>query len=275
MKKPSASTTLQKPKPKLGPLHGGIAPLFMMAQVPFNQDDAVKLNTPMIQIMDDAGNVGVLTMSLKELGVWDRMLQDGAKCLELGCGSGYQLEKLYSMGKGAYFGLEPIASEAAKARRRIAPFLARASGKAHPGDRVKHAPLEKVNWENASFDVIYSYHVFEHLENPLVMVDRARSWLKPGGVLVIICPNVEGALPRRDLSQWRQALPSHRWLPGVTTVRRILTERGFRVLKEFTYGGYPAPRSFWKEWANRTFKWRGLGDVLSFAATPARISKKP
>ncbi|MBN8217070.1 MAG: class I SAM-dependent methyltransferase [Spirochaetes bacterium] len=273
MKKPSPTRTANRPKPKLGPLHGGVAPLFMVAQVPFNRDDAVKLNTPMIQIMDDSGNVGVLTMSLKELGVWDRMLAPGAKCLELGCGSGYQLEKLYGEGRGAYFGLEPIASEAEKARKRIAPFLA--ASKASPRDRVKHAPLEKVQWERASFDVVYSYHVFEHLENPLVMVDRARLWLKPGGILVIICPNVEGALPRRDLSQWRQALPSHRWLPGVSTVRRILVERGFRVLKSFTYGGHPAPRSLWQEWANRTYKWRGLGDVLSFAATPENAPRKP
>ena len=263
---PSAQTAPPRThgKPKLGPLHGGVAPLFMMAQVPFNQIETVELNTPMIQIMDDVSNVGVLTSNLKELGVWELMLAEGSRTLEIGCGSGYMLEALSEQGKGVYEGFEPIASEAAKAVERLTPRLGAAAARS----RVQTAVLEDAAVPAAKYDVIYSYHVFEHLENPLVMLHKAKLWLKPGGVLVITCPNVEGALPARDLSQWRCALPSHRWLPGLKAVRRILETEGFRVVAGFTYGGYPAPRAWWQSLANRWFKARHLGDVMCLAAVP-------
>ncbi len=254
-----------KGKPKLGPLHGGKAPFFMVAQVPFNVVDAVELNTPMIQIMDDGGNVGVLSANLKDLGVYDLMLKSGTRSLEIGCGSAYQLEHFYQKGRGEYFGLEPILSEAKKGWERLSPLLK--NKKLEVKKIVTCGEIEKVKYPEHSFDVIYSYHVFEHLENPLVMLEKAKLWLKPGGKLIITCPNVEGAIPKKDIAQWRCALPSHRWLPGRLAVARILRESGFELTKEFTYGGYTAPRTWWQEIANWYFKKTLQGDVLCMMAT--------
>ena len=45
-------------------------PLFMVAQLPFNTQETVTLNTPMIKIMDDSGNVKIAVQNLKELKIY-------------------------------------------------------------------------------------------------------------------------------------------------------------------------------------------------------------
>lgn len=237
----------------------------MVAQLPFNTTEKVKLNIPMIQMMDDGGNVGVLTANLRQLGVYPKLLEAGYTTLEIGCGSGYEIEKFYREGKGRYYGLEPIGSEYKIAVKRLKPFLDNRKD-LKLKEILQNRDLEGIKVPAKAFDLIYSYHVFEHLENPLVMLDKAKKWLKPGGHLVITCPNVEGAVPQKDIRAWRCSLPSHRWLPGKSTLLRALNENGFAVEKVFTYGGHPAPRTFFQGIANRIYKMRDLGDVICVMA---------
>ena len=268
------------------------SPLFMVAQLPFNSEETVELNTPMIEIMDDLGNSLVAKKNLIELGLWDQLLLSKTRFLEIGCGSGYLIEKLYREGTGIYVGLEPIGSEAKKAEKRLKPFflerkddfakltklkMEKSAGKStgkHGKNRgkklpkfsnksfVTHGLLEEIAYPPYSIDCIYYYHVFEHLENPLVMFEKASNWLAPEGRLVITCPNVESAMAQRDLAKWRCSLSSHRWLPGVSTLERAARENGFLVDHCFTYGGFPAPRSFLQDFKNWTYKISGRGDVL-------------
>ena len=234
---------------------------FMIAQLPFNRIETVKLNTPMIDIMDDAGNVKVAVKNLKELGAYQEILKPNINFLEIGCGSGYLLEHLYQNGKGKYFGIEPIKKESDKAQKRIS-FHLKKTDKPVLNGMIKNTELKSALFLRIKFDYIYSYHVFEHLENPLEMLDKAKSWLSKNGKMIITCPNVEGWLPKKDLPNWRCAIPSHRWLPGKSSLIRLLESEGYIVEKLFTYGGYPAPRKKWENIANKIFKLLDLGDVI-------------
>ncbi|HMB01337.1 MAG TPA: class I SAM-dependent methyltransferase [Spirochaetota bacterium] len=239
------------------------SPLFMTAQLPFNVQETVKLNKPMIKMMDDSYNKVLACRNFKELKIWNRILASGTKLLEIGCGSGYLLHALYEQGQGCYYGLEPISSEYRKCRQQLRPLFRQKKIPLKELDRrVKNSTLEKITFKNIKFDYIYSYHVFEHLVNPLLMLAYARKLLSKHGKLVIVTPNVEGALPARDISSWRCSLSSHRWLPGKTTLIRALEHSGFKINKFFTYGGYPAPRGFLKNMANLWFKIRNKGDVI-------------
>ena len=75
------------------------SPLFMIVQLPFNETESVKLNTPMIKIMDDTGNTSVALSNIKELGVLDKIYSKGTSSLEIGCGSGYLIENFYRNGE--------------------------------------------------------------------------------------------------------------------------------------------------------------------------------
>lgn len=239
------------------------SPRFMMAQVPFNLKETVKLNKPMIKRMDDNGNLGVAIANLKELGVYQKLMKPDVHFLEIGCGSGYLLEHLYQKGQGKYFGIEPIKTESEKTKTKISPYLKTKADKV-----IKNGELGKISFPKIKFDFIYSYHVFEHLENPLEMLNKTKSWLTKKGEMIITCPNVEGWIPRRNLAAWRCSIPSHRWLPGKSTLISLLESEGYQINACFTYGGYPGPRKNWQGFANKAFKWLSLGDVISIMASP-------
>ena len=239
-------------------------PLFMMAQLPFNRDESVELNTPMTEMMNDEGNIRVARANLEKLGIHGDILAPSTRFLEIGCGRGYLLENLWEKGRGIYCGVEPIPSQYRQAAARLRPFVTRRGEKI--SHVVKASLLENLRFESKYFNYIYSYHVFEHLENPLLMLEKAGEWLGPEGRLIITCPNVEGWIPRRDLEKWRCSIPSHRWLPGRSTLLRALEESGYEVEKWFTYGGYPAPRTKLQEGMNYILKWFGMGDVICLMA---------
>ena len=59
---------------------------------------------------------------------------------------------------------------------------------------VFHGSLEQMPANSESYDVVTMWDYFEHVEKPLETLRRARNLLKPGGFLVIACPNHNGWL---------------------------------------------------------------------------------
>ena len=53
------------------------------------------------------------------------------------------------------------------------------------------APVEQADLE-AGVDVVTSFEVIEHLFSPRGFLERCAAVLRPGGLLVITCPNVRG-----------------------------------------------------------------------------------
>lgn len=47
--------------------------------------------------------------------------------------------------------------------------------------------------EPGSIDVVYNAFVLEHVDQPEVMLDRFKSWLKPGGLLILKIPDRDSA----------------------------------------------------------------------------------
>lgn len=229
---------------------------FMMAQVPFNQEETITLNTPDFSNFDDLSNQNILQSIFEDFCILKTLLDQDSRVLELGCGNGYFMEYLYQHGLGKYYGCEPIPVQANEAERRLSKITT-------SDNLIQNTCIEDALYEAEKFTHIYSYHVLEHLENPFVLVEQSIKWLAPGGKLIIICPNVEGAIPKKDIFDWRFAkIRSHRWLPGLSNVKQMLVRYGFDVLSSFTYGGYTFPRTWYQEVLNKYFKLVGRGDVL-------------
>jgi SAM-dependent methyltransferase len=100
----------------------------------------------------------------------------GDRVLEIGCRHGRTLALMRDgIGIEAY-GIEPGLDEAEKARQAgISCFV---------------GTIEDYDPGELRFDQIQSFHVLEHLHDPLAAMLRMRSWLKPGGRMVIEVPNV-------------------------------------------------------------------------------------
>jgi SAM-dependent methyltransferase len=96
------------------------------------------------------------------------------RILENGCGVGMYVEHLAQYG-GTMIGLEYDFERAAEARSR-SPHLFNAAG--------EYVPLP-----SATFDLILSHEVIEHVQDDRAAVREMIRVIKPGGRVVIFCPN--------------------------------------------------------------------------------------
>ncbi len=139
--------------------------------------------------------------------------------LEIGTGSGFFLFYARERFPGARLtGVEydPRLLEAAKRR---APFAECVRGNA-----------ETFDLRPASFDVVVSFQVIEHLYDPSAMLARVKSHLKPGGIFILTTPNLDGIGARVMGARWHAHRPDHVSLKGVADWNTLVENAGFDPL---------------------------------------------
>ena len=144
-----------------------------------------------------------------------RGLPPGARVLEVGAGDGRFVSRLRAAGLEAK-GIEPSEGGVRMARVRAAP--------------VERAALEEMRLEPESLDATIAWHVLEHLDDPEAAVARIRIWLRPGGRIVVACPNLASVQARIGGDRWfHQDVPRHRTHFTATGLRLLLERSGFRL----------------------------------------------
>jgi len=109
--------------------------------------------------------------------------------LEIGCGSGILLGMLYSKYKDIEFeGIEPFESglENFSKLSLLNDHITKMKIKIYNKNYEEFMPKKK-------YELIFCINVFEHLNNWRDFIDQTSNWLKPGGRIVVLCPNY--ALP--------------------------------------------------------------------------------
>jgi SAM-dependent methyltransferase len=87
-----------------------------------------------------------------------------------------------------------------------------------------------------SFDVVTAFQVFEHLPDPASELVKIRSFLKPGGLVVIEVPNVDNIGVKCLGKRHRHFVQDHLYFFSPTTLSLLLDGNGFDPL----YSYYPA-----------------------------------
>jgi 2-polyprenyl-6-hydroxyphenyl methylase/3-demethylubiquinone-9 3-methyltransferase len=130
----------------------------------------------------------------------DRHARPAGHVLDVGCGTGFLLERLAGRGfSGVGIDLSPESVE--HASRRLAQIGA--------ADRLSARVGSAYEPPEGSFDLICLTDVLEHLEDPRACLRALRERLAPGGLLVVSTPN------RRSLPGARRWLAEH-GVPRIT-----------------------------------------------------------
>ena len=90
---------------------------------------------------------------------------------------------------------------------------------------------EMDNLMAGTFDVITLWHVFEHCHNPGELLDRFHELLRPGGILVMACPNVRSTDAMHYGPYWAAYdVPRHLWHFCPSSISTFAHRHGFTLM---------------------------------------------
>ena len=149
-----------------------------------------------------------------------RFCPSAGRLLEIGCGTGFLLERALELGFNEVFGIEPSRDAIEQASERVRPY-------------IRNGSFREGLWPDASFDIICGFQVFDHLAHPNEVLQVCRRALRPGGLTFWI---------HHDTSAWTNRLlgeaspivdVEHVYLFDPRTMSRLLEKNGFEVLRVF------------------------------------------
>ncbi|MER3446535.1 MAG: hypothetical protein C4291_06670 [Candidatus Dadabacteria bacterium] len=139
------------------------------------------------------------------------------RLLDIGCGNGGFLLTMSKLGCWQVEGVEPDS---------ISAELSRKSGLS-----IYEEPVESITLEPNSFDAITMHHVIEHLSDPMGVLKKLSSALRPGGSLVSISPNPLAFLARWFGGDWRGLdPPRHFVLMGPQALANMSSQVGLEPI---------------------------------------------
>jgi SAM-dependent methyltransferase len=123
-------------------------------------------------------------------------------------------------------------------------------------------------------DVVALWHVLEHVEDPLGLLQEILTVVRPGGLLVLEVPNGDAADLRRLGLEWRGTQPSdHYYLYSAFGLRSILERAGYEVRDVVSFSGriYSNAQAWENERAEALlegYAWPSLDFLRAVATAP-------
>ncbi len=141
--------------------------------------------------------------------------QESLSVLDFGCGNGLALEVMQKRGYETWgVDLSPESVESAKellGHKRV-----------WCGD-----PAEIQELEGKKFDIITMWSVLAHLPRPIETFKMLRSFLKPGGALLVFTVNANSLLVKRDHQNWNGFTRNHLAFYTPKTAELLFKKAGF------------------------------------------------
>lgn len=144
------------------------------------------------------------------------------RLLDVGCGIGYFLEVAKERGWEVY-GTE---------------YTDEAVGICeNKGITMHQGMLDPTNYEPGSFDIMTSFEVIEHINNPAEEIQNSSQLLRPGGMYYLTTPNFNSLLRYRLKSKYNVIVyPEHLSYYTPKTIRKLFSSVGFTTKSIQTTG---------------------------------------
>jgi 2-polyprenyl-3-methyl-5-hydroxy-6-metoxy-1,4-benzoquinol methylase len=166
---------------------------------------------------------GLIQVELRRIRDIQRFVTRG-RILDIGCGNGRFLSVAKEAGWNT-LGIEISADMAEIARRDY-------------GLEVIEGGFLDLELPAECFDVVTMWGVLEHLHHPKGALNKVYKLLRPGGLFVVLTPNVDSTQFRLFGPNWSLLdVPRHLYQFSRTTLRRIVEDAGFKQV----WGRYYAP----------------------------------
>lgn len=152
-------------------------------------------------------------VAIKRIQQIQEYISSGVKALDIGSGSGEMVYAMCSIGADCS-GLEPNEGYASYARDIL-------------GLPISIGCVENTTLPENYYDIVTMYHVIEHSYSPLRALRNIHSCLKPNGILVVECPNVEAhcQTPSNRLHR------AHLYNFNEVTLRTLGENTGFQLIR--------------------------------------------
>ena len=181
--------------------------------------------------------------------------QPAQTAVDIGCGEGQLCNELKEAGWRTVVGIDVASSRVARARLR------------YPELQFFDVPLEQTTLSQKAVDMVVMDNVIEHLPDPVEMLNKVRRYLRPGGKLIVITPNMESGHFRLLGRRWTPELAPHAHIFLFThaAMCQIMNKSGFTVVAEGSFHLAPyAARVWWNRLASGDLKgtlWRSMQEV--------------
>ncbi len=150
-----------------------------------------------------------------------KKIPKNAKILEIGCGNGFVLEKIYKLGYKNVFGVEPSIDAVNKSSKLIKK-------------NIKINILKPGLFEPKSFDFIFFFQTFDHIPNPNDYLKECFKILKPNGFILSFNHNID-SLSSKILGEKSPIIDiEHTCLYSPKTINVIFKKNGFKTLRIYS-----------------------------------------
>lgn len=161
---------------------------------------------------------------------WDRVAPhiqplEGRTILDVGCGNGYHCWRMAGEGAELVIGVDPSAMF-------VCQFFAMKNFLHDPRAWVLPLGIEDVPATPGAFDTVFSMGVLYHRKSPVEHIEQLKSFLKPGGELVIETLVADGPEGYSLIPHGRYAKMRNVWfIPSVQTLELWMKRCGLKNIR--------------------------------------------
>ncbi len=161
---------------------------------------------------------------------WDRVLPhlqslEGRTILDVGCGNGYHCWRMVGAGAKLVIGIDPSPLF-------VCQFFAIKNFIQNPRAWVLPLGIEDVPDTPGAFDTVFSMGVLYHRKSPIEHIEHLKSFLRPGGELIIETLVVDGPEGYSLIPEGRYAKMRNTWfIPSIQTLELWMRRCGLRNIR--------------------------------------------
>jgi 2-polyprenyl-3-methyl-5-hydroxy-6-metoxy-1,4-benzoquinol methylase len=104
------------------------------------------------------------------------------------------------------------------------------------GAAVHAGPIESIDLEDGVYDVVWFDNVFEHVVDPMAVLEKLTRAIRPGGALYLETINGQSLCLHNERGNWHYFAEGHLYVPTLVSMGHYFERTGLRPIRCTTHG---------------------------------------